>query len=72
MCRESEIGEGAASCALQAQGDTHGIAGRGSIDRGVVHGTIDGSRPSKVATRRVMGRTIVQRIMKVLECWSDG
>ena len=47
MCREPEIGEWAASCALQAERDARGIAGRGAIDRGVVHGTIDESQPSK-------------------------
>ena len=47
MCREPEVREGAVSCALQAEMDARGIAGTGAIDRGVVHGTIDGSWPSK-------------------------
>ena len=50
MCREPEIREGVASCALQADRGTHGIAGKGAIDRGVidrvvVHRNIDGKRP---------------------------
>ena len=47
MCQEPDIQEGAVSCALQAERDACGVAGRGAIDRGVVHGTIDESRPSK-------------------------
>ena len=52
MFQEPEIREGVASCALQVERDACGIAGRGAIDsgvidRGVVHETIDESRPSK-------------------------
>ena len=47
MCREPKIREGAVSCALHAERGLRGIARRGAIDRGVIHETIDKSRPSK-------------------------